>query len=285
MIEFVEVTLGSGGGVACARCSRTEPARYREAFEIAAEVEAAVAAWGPVPGPNVALTGPDPFAHPGLPRVLEAAVAAGVRRLRLDTDGVALADGTNAAGILAAGVRHVRVTLLAGAEIRAPLAGVLAFAEAARAADVRVALSARIPVCRHDSHELPAAVAAAAEAGVRHVLLDVADPGLDVAGAMPWIAAACDTGTVACVWVEAAGVPYCLAGDHALHLVPVLRAPRSGEKADRCATCRLDGRCGGVAAGTAPQVKALLAPPAFQERLAESIRRAYLVPGGPGEVE
>lgn len=297
MLEFVEVALGKGGGVACGRCRAGEAPHYRQTFEILAEVQAACDAWGSVPGPNVALGGPEPFGHRELRQLLDGAVAAGVKRLRLDTDATALADPGIASAIVEAGVRHIRVTLLGGSgelhdglcgergAFERSLAGMHAYTAAAAGAGAKTALSARVPVCRHDCHELPGAVLAAVEAGARYVLLDIADAGLDIPAAMPWIGAACDSGTVNCAWVEVAGLPYCFAGDYALHLVPVMRPLALGEKAERCVACRLDASCGGVPAGSLPQVKAALAPPAEEARLAESIERAYLSPTGPGELE
>ena len=104
---------------------------------------------------------------------------------------------------------------------------------------------------------------------------------------MPWIAAACDTGTVNCVWVEVAGVPYCLAGDHALHLVPVLRAPSVGREGRPLRDVQARrGACGGVAAGDGAAGQGVARTARVpRSALAESIRRAYLAPGGPGEVE
>ncbi len=297
MLEFIEVPLGHGGAVTCGRCGRSEAADYRRAFDITAEVQAACAAWGGKPGPNVALTGPEPFRHPELDTLLASAARAGVKRLRLDTDGAALAHSGNAAAALSAGVRHVRVRLLGGspgvhdALASAPggqeraLRGMREFAEAAERAGVRVAVSAHVPACRHNVSDLPAAVTAAVEAGARHVVVDVADPSLDVAAAMPWLAAACDSGTVNSAWVELAGVPYCLAGAYALHLVPLMRPVVPLARGDRCTSCLLTEVCGGVLEGAAPQVKAALAPPSDEERLVESIRRAYLAPTGPGELE
>jgi hypothetical protein len=289
--------LGEGGHAGCGRCRPAPHAHYHQPFDIVAEVQAACEAWGDVPGPNVALTGPEPFGFEQLPDVVSAAVRAGVSRLRLDTDAVALGTGDNAAGVISAGVRHVRVTLFGGTPgvhdalagqpgvLERTLQGMRQYVGRAEAAGVRVALSVRIPVCHHNVNDLPAAVTVAAEAGARHVLLEIDDAALDLRAAMPWIVAACDSGTVNATWVEVAGVPYCLAGEHALHLVPLLRSVRPFEKAARCESCSLDGLCSGVAEGTAPHVKAALAPPSMEKQLAESIRRAYLAPIAPGEGE
>jgi hypothetical protein len=297
VLESVEVSLGRGGGTRCTRCGRREEGRYRPAFEISAEVEAACDAWGDVPGPNVALTGPEPFGHPELPQLVSAAVRAGVKRLRLDTDAVSLGHPDNAGGVLAAGVRQLRVTLLAGSPgmhdalagspgvLDRTLQGVRAFADTAERADVHVAISAHIPVCRHNLHDLANTVSVAASAGACYVLLEIADPAIDPRSAMPWVAAACDTGTVNALWVEVAGMPYCFGGRHALHLVPVMRPVVVGAKAEACGVCALDETCGGLPAEAAPQAKAMLAPPAVEKQLAESIRRSYLSPSGPGELE
>lgn len=296
MLEFVEVAMGSGGGVTCGRCARTQRADLRQAFDISAEVEAACAAWGAVPGPNVALTGPDPFGHPALADVLAAARRAGVSRLRLDTDGVRLASPDIADLAVAQGVRHVRVTLLSGSAeehdalaggsgaSEAALAGVREFLAAAERAGAKALAAAYVPVCRHNVHALPLAVTRAAEAGARYALVEVADPGLDLAAAMPWIGAACDSGTVNSLWVEVAGVPYCLAGGHAVHLVPLMRTPAVGAKGAACDRCDVDRWCGGLHPEAVPQVRAALAPAAVERQLAEAIERAYLAPG-PGEGE
>jgi hypothetical protein len=297
MLESVEVSLGRGGAVGCRRCVPYRQADYRQPFDIVAEVKAACDAWGDTPGPNVALTGPEPLGHPALPDIVATAVRLGVKRLRLDTDAVALGHPDTAAGVLGAGVRQLRVTILAGSPglhdalagtpgaLDGTLQGMHAFTEAAERADVRVSISAHVPVCRHNVHDVHAAVSVAASAGATHVLLEMADLGLDPRNAMPWIAAACDTGTVNCVWVEVSGVPFCIAGAHALHLLPLMRPVVVGTKADTCASCRLDDVCAGLPGGTSPQTKAALAPLPIEEQLAESIRRAYLAPVGPGEAE
>jgi hypothetical protein len=228
--------------------------------------------------------------------VVAAVVGAGVKRLRLDTDAVALVVPENAAGVLAAGLRHLGVTLLAGtAAVHDVLAGRAGLLDATREglarvtseaerAGVPLAVSARVPVCRHNVRDLPSAVLAAVQAGCGHVVLEIDDGGLDLAGALPWITAACDSGTVNSVWVEVSGLPLCLAGGHVLHAVPVLRPAYEGARPAACVDCRLDALCEGAPPGVAPDVAAAIAPPEQSERLEAAIRRAYLDPG-PGEVE
>lgn len=299
MLEFVEVSLGKGRLASCFRCHRAEELHYRQTFEVVDEIEAACAAWGEVAGPNVALTGPEPFGHPELPQLVAAAARAGVKRLRLDTDAIALAAPETAASVLAAGVRHLRVTLLGGTPgvhdalagtpgaLDRTLAGMRVFAEEAERAGIAVALSVRIPACHHNLQDLPNAVVVAAEARACHALLEIGDAGLDLPSAMPWIAAACDSGTINSLWVEVAGVPYCFSGGHALHLVPVLRTLPlpPGAKSDACAACALDEQCPGAVEGAAPGVVSALMPAGQEAELAEGIRRAYVAPTGPGEVE
>ncbi len=290
MLDFVEVSLGKGSAAVCGRCGRAVERHYRAAFEVAAEIEAACDAWGAGPGPNIALIGPDAFGTQDLSGLLAEAVRAGTQRIRIDTDGVALAQPGVAAEAIAAGVRHVRVAMLgdaSGTDARgAALAGMREFGDAAARAGVRVAMSVLVSVCRHNLRELPDTIASAAEAGARSVLMDVADPRLDVKAAMPWIAAACDSGTVNCTWVEVAGVPYCLADGLALHLAPLFRrlplAP--GTKIDACGACRVDDLCAGLPAEAPPAIAAAIAPRSIEKQLAESIRRAFLAPG-PGEEE
>jgi hypothetical protein len=288
MVDFVEVSLGKGGPAACSRCGGGEEPHYRPAFEVAAEIEAACVAWGAGPGPNVALTGPEPFGSPDPAGLVSTAARAGAQRIRIDTDGAAFARPGVSAEMLEAGLRHVRVSLADDPEgaLGPSLAGMRAFADEAAGTGIRVAVSAHVRVCRHNLEALPVTIAAAAEAGASHVVLEVADGRLDVRGAMPWIAAACDSGTVNCTWVEVAGVPYCLAGGLALHLVPVFRPvpPPSGAKTDACRACVVDDVCAGLPAQAAPTIVAAIAPRSVEKELAESIRRAFVEPG-PGEVE
>lgn len=288
MVDFVEVSLGKGRPAACRRCGDGGESHYRPAFEVVAEIEAACAAWGAGPGPNIALTGPEPFGHPDPVGLVTAAARAGAQRVRIDTDGEALGRPGVSAEMLGAGVRHVRVSLAGDSEgARGPsLAGMRAFAAEAESSGVRVAVSAHVRVCRHNLEQLPVTVAAAAEAGASHVLLELADGRMDVRAAMPWIAAACDSGTVNSTWVEVAGVPYCLAGALALHLVPLFRPvpPPPGAKTDACRACAVDDVCSGLPAEAAPTIVAAIAPCSVEKALAESIRRAFVEPG-PGEGE
>jgi MoaA/NifB/PqqE/SkfB family radical SAM enzyme len=132
----------------------------------------------------VVFTGFEPFAHPDLPRLIAEAVSLGFQRIRLRTDGVALAQRDNAAGALNAGVRHLEVvTLGATAATHDALAGhpghlvaarqgVAAFRDAADAAGVEVFVSGIVTVCRHNVAELPDIVASLADIGVRAVCLD-----------------------------------------------------------------------------------------------------------------
>lgn len=288
MIGFVEVALGTGGGVRCARChGEPDAVSYASAAEVEAAIGRAVArsreAGGP--GPNVALAGPEPFAHPELPAVVAASMRAGVRRLRLDTSGAGLLSPANAAGVLGAGVRHIRVVLLGGTPgvhdalagvpgaFDAALAGARAFREVADAAGERVSVVVHVPACRHNLRETPAAVAAAVEAGADAVTIALSDGGADLEPSLAWLRSACDTGVVNGVWVEVVGVPFCLLREHALHVADVAR-PRGGDKAPACAACDADAVCGGLAAGACADQMALLAPPADAASIADGVVRA-----------
>jgi hypothetical protein len=290
MIDFAAVEVGTGGGVRCMRCpgpGDPTPAVYGDTPEVIAAIERAVAGWGESagPGPNVALTGPDPFGHPELPELVGAAVRAGARRLRLDTDAVALQSQRNAAGSLLAGVRHIRFTVLGGTAgvhdalagapglLDATLAGVGSFVSAAEAERVSACVTALVPVCRHNVHDLPEAVARAVEAGASAVLLRVDDAGLDLGRAVPWVTAACDSGVVNGVWVEVKGLPFCLLPGYDLHSTDAVRA-RGGAKPAVCRTCALDGVCAGGPPEAATDSLAGFAPPPFAERLAPAVARA-----------
>ena len=286
MIDFIDVAVGTGGGVACERCHGSAmPATYTRTTELLPVITQAVADSRTLPGPNLALTGPEPFGHPDLPTLVVTAVEAGVSRLRIDTDASALRSQDNAAGVLAAGVRHFRFSLLGGSAglhdvlagapgaLDATLTGLDVLRGEVRAQGVTTCLSALVPICRHNLHDLPAIAAVAVEGGANAVLLRVDDPGCDLAAAIPWITAACDTGVVNGVWAEIEGLPFCLAPDHALHVSDVLRA-RSGAKAPACRDCRLDALCGGGPVDASGDLLAVLAPPARAGELAVAVSRA-----------
>lgn len=242
MLRFVDVPIVSGGAVSCARCRRPEPTAHRPAAEVLAEVRDAVAAWGEVSGPNVSLAGADPFGHPALADLLEGAVSAGVRRLRLDV-GCGVSAPSQAAETVAKGVRVLRVTVLGDPEVHDALAGasgsagsvreaVTAFRAAADVAGVKAAVTARVPVCPHNLQAAPEAVVEAARLGATSVELE-ASAALG-RSAVPWLLAACDTGTVNAVWVSLAGLSEDAVPDsHRLHLVSTVE-PRLPEGAEAC---------------------------------------------------
>lgn len=286
MIGFVSVPLGAGVGVRCTRCHESAPDQaFVPGDDIVAAIGDAVASWSGGPGPNVTLTGPEPFDHPELPALVSAATRAGVERLRLDTDAIALQSPGNAAGALVAGVRHIRFTLLGGTPgvhdaladvpgaFEATLAGVSSYRAAATAESTAVCVTARVPACRHNLHDLPAAVGAAVAAGADAVEIAMVDGRPAIAQAGPWFTAACDTGLVNGVWVEIEGVPFCLLPGYDLHLADALR-PRPGMKSPVCSTCSLDALCGGAPEGSSSFTLAELAPPPFADALAPAIARA-----------
>ena len=286
MIEFAEVALGTGGGVLCERChGKAAPAKYSPTADVVSRVSRAVAESTARPGPNVALTGPEPFGHPELPAIVSGAVAAGVSRLRIDTDASALRSPENASGVLAAGARHFRVTLLGGSPglhdvlsgspgaLDAALEGIAVLRDAVSGEGATVSLTALVPTCRHNLRDLPAIAAVAVEAGMDVIRLRIEDGGGEVAAGAPWITAACDTGVVNGVWVEIEGAPFCALPEHALHLSDVVRG-RIGAKAPACAECALDPVCGGAPAGAGADALASLSPPPSAGRLAAAVSRA-----------
>lgn len=278
--------MGSGATPRCVRCHGQRPEDgYRSEAEISAEIAAVCAAWSGLPGPNVRLTGAEPFGHPELPAIVSAAVSAGCDRLGVDTDAIGLRSAGNAAGALRAGVRNVRFTLLGGVPglhdslaavpgaLEATTEGVRAYAGIAKAEGVAVHVTALLPVCRHNAHDLPATVGVALECGADEVRLLFEDGGMELAQAVPWIVAACDTGVVNRVWVEVEGMPFCLLPGYDLHVADAVR-PRPGAKPPTCRECALDAVCAGAPPCASADQLVELEPPAFASRLALSVRRA-----------
>lgn len=290
MIDFVEVAMGSGRAATCARCRgpRPDPV-FRPAGDVVAEVRDVVSGWVSPPGPNVMLSGSEPFGHPELPRIVSEAIEAGVVRLGADTDAIALRSPANAAGSLAAGLRHLRVTLLGGSPgvhdalagapglLDATLAGLGTYRAAANSEGLDISITAVVPLCGHNVHDAPAAVALAIEAGADRVLLRLEDGGVSLGDAARWIVAACDTGVVNGVWVEVEGAPFCVLPGYDLHLADAMR-DHPGSKAAVCVGCPLDGVCGGAPAGASGDTLADLAVPGFAAHLAPQVAR------GRGEV-
>jgi hypothetical protein len=287
VIRFAEVSLGTGPGTGCGRCGGSGPAEtsFRTGDDVVAEARVVCAAWDRGTGPNIRLTGAEPFAHPELPKIVSGVIAAGCHRLALDTDAAAMRSGGNARGALVSGVRHVRFTLLAGTEgVHDALAGapgvfdatrdgIRSYRAAAEAEGLDVSLTALVPVCRHNLRDLPSAIGAALEAGADRIEVRLTDGGIDLPAAVPWITAACDTGVVNGVWVEVEGVPFCLLPGYDLHLADAVRA-REGSKQPVCADCALDPVCGGVPAGASADELSVLSPPPFAEALAPRVLRA-----------
>jgi MoaA/NifB/PqqE/SkfB family radical SAM enzyme len=243
VIEYSEIPIGQGAGEQCVMCTRDRtPEVFRPASDVLVEVEQIVSAWGDAPGPNVSFFGAEPFRHPELPFLIAGSVAAGVERLGLTTDGVALCSGDNASGCIRAGVRHADITLLAGsAETHDRLAGrtgsfdaacegTRCLIAAARESGAHCVVCGRTRVCRHNADEMPGIVLAFAEAGVSTVALDIA-PTVSVSSRWGLIEAAIETGIVYGVWVSVEGATEKELGEYALHAwAPVrIRPPQRGE--------------------------------------------------------
>jgi hypothetical protein len=286
VIPFVEVAIGEGSTVACTRCSGAPAEQtFRPAEEVVAEATAACRAWEGGPGPNIRLTGAEPFAHPELPRIVAGVTEAGCRRLGIDTDAVGLRSGANAHGALVAGVRHVRFTVLAGTVglhdalagtpglLDATREGIASYRQAAAEEGLDVGVTALVPICRHNMSELPSAVAVAVECGVDRVEVRLSDVGVDIVSAVPWITAACDTGVINGVWVEVEGVPFCLLPGYDLHVADAVRV-QAGSKPPVCRECALDAVCGGAPVDASTDQLATLSPPAFATGLAARVARA-----------
>lgn len=229
MIHFAHIAIGTDPGVRCARCvPAAHESAFRSAAEVSRDIDRVCAAWERKPGPNILFIGAEPFRHPQLPALVVAARSAGVQRVGLRTDGVALAHGENAHGSVSAGVRlyefmvvggeavsHDRITERPGSFASA-LSGLGRVRKAARDSGVEVALRGRIPVCPHNLLEVPAACGALAREGCATVRLECS-AGLDARKALPWLIAGAETGMINNAWVVIAGVEPELLGGHALH--------------------------------------------------------------------
>ena len=187
MISFADVVIGDGETVRCARCVPGAPVHFRTPDDVLASVRAVAGSWSVGPGPNVVFVGAEPFAHPQLPALVAGAASLGVERIGLRTDGGALSVDGNALGAIHAGVRLIEVVVLGDQRIHEELMadaggfattrlGARAFLDAGRESGAAVALTGRIPVCRHNLAGLPGAVAALAEMGAVSVELSVSEP-------------------------------------------------------------------------------------------------------------
>lgn len=228
MLEFVRIPVGTGRELRCSLCDPAQAPTYLPAEQVAASIAEAARHSGDPTGPNLCLCGPEPLGHPDLPRLVLSCRQAGARRIALETDGAALSIPSNVAGLLSAGVHHLHVRVLDADEARGDrlggrpgktrdaLAGAAAFAEAARAAGIATVLTLRVPVCPHNLASLTGVVLQAASMHADAVRL--LSPGALPPSAGTVLAAACDTGMVNGVWVEAADdLP--LPETHRLHVV------------------------------------------------------------------
>lgn len=185
MIAFAEVAIGAGDVVRCTACARSAPMPVEPApFDRVREaLSGVVSSWDRGPGPNVAFTGFEPFAHPDLPEIVRVAGDMGCRRIRLRTDGGALSIAGNAAGALGAGIRQLEVVLLAEGDKHDELAGrpglfkalstgVREYAAAAETAGLPFVLTGFIRICRHNAPHVPGAVASLAGFGAVAVDID-----------------------------------------------------------------------------------------------------------------
>jgi hypothetical protein len=215
MIGFAQVILGSGEAVTCTSCYPHREPTMRPAKEVLDDIAGLVASWPCGPGPNLAFVGAEPFAHPQLPQLVQAAAESGCERIRLRTDGGALAVSGNAVGAFQAGVRHVEVVLLGGESAThdklsgrpglfdAAVAGIGGFTAAARAAGEAVAVTGYLPVCRHSAPHLSAMLLTLASVGAVSALVEpVSGFELTPAGA----AEALRTATLARIAIHGPGV-------------------------------------------------------------------------------
>lgn len=286
MLKFANIVLGESGAPRCIRCHRAEPETLRDAPRILDEIHEAVSAWPGGPGPNLSFTGVEPFHHPALFELLEASVAAGASRVRLESNAHAFTNVETVERALHSGVRHLTVPLFGStAELHdsltstrgsfeATVAGVKSLIDAALRNTIREHVTVRVPVCRHNLRDTPEIVTLAAKIGADAVLLTIDDADLDLRQAAPWLEAACDSGIVYATWVEVVGVPYGCASGWELHLASIYHEVE-GEKSGVCRNCPLTDVCGGAMPGASARVLATFAPPPDAAQVAERISRGF----------
>lgn len=183
MLSFAEVSLGTGGLPVCTRCTShgsNTPADFASVALALTEYASGVRKGS---AKNVVFNGFEPFAHPSLPQIISTAADLGFERIRLRTDGGALARHGNAEGALSVGANHLEVVLLGGSETHdrlseraglfpSAVAGINAYRAAANSRGMQVFVSAIVPVCKHNLQQLPQTVAAAAALGLAAVAID-----------------------------------------------------------------------------------------------------------------
>lgn len=218
MIRFAEVSLGQGGLPSCVKCSASAEPTFRPAADILAQLSLIAEKWPGGPGPSVAFVGAEPFLHAELPVIVMGATSARFERIRLRTGATALAAHDNAEGAIHAGVRHVEAVLLGAGEAHDELAGLpggfasamtglALLRNAAENGAKTVAVTGRVPVCRHNLEHVGPAVAALAQAGAVAIELAVSEGAADAAALTRHLAPAVETGVVNGVWVSVSGLP------------------------------------------------------------------------------
>lgn len=182
MIRFAEVAIGTGGVGRCLACGAADAVAHIPTDRVVERIDEVLAGWQDAAGPNVFFTGIEPFAHPDLPRLIEAARMRGFERIKLRTDGRFLDKGGNAAGAFSAGVTHLELVLLAGGAedhdrlcgapggFASAVSGVSAYRAIAREGGV---FTGHIPLCRHNVKFAPGTMAKFAELGAVAVDVDV----------------------------------------------------------------------------------------------------------------
>ncbi len=228
MLHFDQIVIGSGGLPVCVRSTEPEAPTFRPAVEILRDMDAVAQLSRSGPGLSISLVGTEAFLHPQLPELVQGAREAGAVRIGISTGGGALAQQDNAAGCIRAGVRHVDLVLLAGegkhdaltgveGSYAAALEGAATLHREAERAGVHVALMGHVPVCRHNVHELPMAIAAFVE--MRAVAVHLAPHAdLDVPKNIEWFGSAFQTGIMHGVWVCAEPADIEIFGRWALHV-------------------------------------------------------------------
>jgi MoaA/NifB/PqqE/SkfB family radical SAM enzyme len=228
VLSFAGVRLGTGDTVSCNRCGPKEPVAFLTTDEVVAEAKRIMAGWDDLgPGPNIGLWGPEPFSHPDLVTIVREIVDAGIERLCVATAGIALKSGQNAEGIMAAGIRHVRVSVLGSSLLHdelqgipgsyeASLEGMKVTRDASQRAGIPMLVCAHIPVCEHNLRDLPQAVVELAGAGATSIKLEIGDRRIPKdAGA--WMDGSVETGIVNNVWVSVHDAEFKELADRAIH--------------------------------------------------------------------
>jgi len=208
---------------------------------------------------NVALYGGEPTLSKELFPIIDAARKNGFRRIKLITNGRALADAQFLYRVAAAGCRLFEITLWGShPPLHDHLTGTAgSFQETVRGLENLAGfpedkfVCLRIPVCKENYTDLGNTVATALSFGVHRIVLSVEDHALAFRSVLPHIHNAINISIFNRVWILTEGVPFCLMAGLEQHIGEIYQGvttvyERTLEKHRYCAECIYRELCFGV---------------------------------------